>query len=153
MKRSLILSLFPLLVLFTSSAWGNDLARVRKEIVGQMQDPNSFLNQEVQGLKSSAGIPVESRLELGDESLIWPQDLQTYLDCEVSPCQFLERQFFVSWADLRWEQRLGGGIQIRLWPLAVWSQILRVWQSNPEGEKLSLKREELKLTNVHFFTN
>lgn len=142
---------FLLLVLVTlsfSSIAQTDFDKVRAEIELQAQSPDSELNRHITSLKTQGGLPHNSFLVLADSRLLQKGNEQKLHECTEEGCFYYERNFFRQISDLRWVN--DSQTELKAWLIGIYVHVFRIWNSNPEGEVLDLKREEINIDTVTF---
>lgn len=127
-----------------------DFQKVRLEIEKQSVNPQSALSNELRNLIHSNQLPESSFFVLAGPDLLWPGKTQSLQECTNSDCFFYERAFFNQISDLRWKS--ADGRMIRSWLISIGAQILRIWNSDSNGQKLSLAKEEIKITYISMAT-
>ncbi len=116
----------------------------------ELQTQNSSLNQKINFLKKDLKPQGEIQFLLNEPGVSKLRDLETHLDCEVSPCRLYERQVYYKVGSFRRDFRTGKvhEIKVDFVEIAVGSN--KVWESNTDGEKLNQIQNSVSITGLSF---
>lgn len=135
----------------TTTSWAtepvSDRVKTRQMIEAQAAEQDSHLNQQIRQLIEQNQLPQNSQLQLAGIDLLQDGPTQQLNDCQER-CLSYERKFFRQISDIRW--RNNDGTQMKLWVIGIYTHVLRIWESDANGNKGALLREEVAVDNVIF---
>lgn len=143
--RTLVIAL-----LFLTSISGiaqSDTQKVRIFFENEFQDRNSDLHRLIKDLMRLSSIPMTSELTLFGPEMFYQTENQKYHECSEGGCKAYQRTFFAQVGEIRHTQT-HAGTSIRVWLFSASAYVMKVWKSNPQGDHLSLIKEEIAIANV-----
>lgn len=116
----------------------------------ELQTQNSSLNQKLSALKKDLKPEGQIQFLLNDPGLSKLRDLETHIDCEVSPCHLYERQVYYKVGSFRRDFRVGKVHEIKVDMVEIAAASNKVWESNAQGEKLNQIKNSVEIMGLSF---
>ena len=139
------------LLFISASAYAHPTAGEFEAFLKQeLQTQDSVLNQKLEVLKKTLKPTGEIQFLVNEPGLSKLRDLETHLDCEVSPCRLYERQVFFKVGSFRRDFRAGKIHEIKVDFVEVALGSNKVWESNAEGEKLNQIKNSVSVMGLSF---